>query len=104
MTSSSNTPRKSITKKMAAVLVASTVVGAGVTAFNGVSTAPAIADAVRIETPAAAPGFADIIEQVSPAVVSVRVKSDIQPASSAISALAAEVSTISRRPSLQEVL
>jgi serine protease Do len=82
MTSSSNTPRNSITKKIAAVLVATTVAGAGMTAFNGVSTVPAIADAVRIETPAAAPGFADIIEQVSPAVVSVRVKSDIQPASS----------------------
>ena len=35
---------------------------------------------MRIETPAVAPGFADIIEQVSPAVVSVRVKSNITPA------------------------
>jgi len=82
MTTAPSTSRKSFAKKLAAVLVASTVLGAGVAGVSTVVTAPANAEAVRIETPATAPGFADIIEKVSPAVVSVRVKSDIQPASS----------------------
>ena len=38
------------------------------------------AEAVRVEAPKA-PSFADVVEAVSPAVVSVRVKSDIRPAS-----------------------
>lgn len=41
----------------------------------------AYADAVRLQTPAV-PGFADVVEAVTPAVVSVRVKSDIKPVSS----------------------
>jgi serine protease Do len=43
-------------------------------------TAPVLADAVKVAAPQA-PGFADVVEKVSPAVVSVRVKSRIQPAS-----------------------
>ncbi|WP_421852417.1 Do family serine endopeptidase [Oricola sp.] len=82
MTNLSNTSRISITKRIAAALVATAVVGTGVAAFSGASSTPAIAEAVRIETPAVAPGFADIIEMVSPAVVSVRVKSNITPANS----------------------
>lgn len=39
------------------------------------------AEAVRVETAQVNPGFADVVEKVSPAVVSVRVKSDIQPTS-----------------------
>lgn len=42
--------------------------------------ASALAEAVRIEAPAQ-PGFADVVEKVSPAVVSVRVKGDVQPVS-----------------------
>jgi serine protease Do len=82
MTTPQSSSRKTFVNKLAAALVASTVLGVGVAGVSGAITAPANAEAVRIETPANAPGFADIIEQVSPAVVSVRVKTDIQPASS----------------------
>ncbi len=41
--------------------------------------ATAQAEAVRIESPSSQPGFADVVEKVSPAVVSVRVKGKIQP-------------------------
>ena len=44
---------------------------------NGIPAA-ALAEAVRIEAPAQ-PGFADVVQQVSPAVVSVRVKGKLQP-------------------------
>ena len=82
MTTPQSTSRKSFVNKLAAALIASTVLGVGVAGISGAVTAPANAEAVRVETPANAPGFADIIEKVSPAVVSVRVKSDVQPASS----------------------
>ncbi|MEP1091088.1 MAG: Do family serine endopeptidase [Rhizobiaceae bacterium] len=41
---------------------------------------PVLAEAVRVEAPQA-PSFADVVEAVSPAVVSVRVKAKVQPAS-----------------------
>ncbi|MCY6381499.1 Do family serine endopeptidase [Hoeflea prorocentri] len=41
----------------------------------------AYADAVRVQAPQE-PGFADVVEAVSPAVVSVRVRSDVKPVSS----------------------
>lgn len=41
----------------------------------------AYADAVRVQAPAE-PGFADVVEAVTPAVVSVRVKTEARPASS----------------------
>ena len=82
MTTPKSNSRKSFVNKLAAALIASTVLGVGVAGISGAVTAPANAEAVRVETPANAPGFADIIEKVSPAVVSVRVKSNIQPASS----------------------
>ncbi|MCR4268383.1 DegQ family serine endoprotease [Nitratireductor sp. ZSWI3] len=44
-------------------------------------TAPVLAEAVRMEQPVQAPSFADIVEKVSPAVVSVRVKADVETAS-----------------------
>ena len=55
---------------------------AGAIGFGAVTTgtAPVLADAVRVESPQA-PGFADVVEHVSPAVVSVRVKARIDPAS-----------------------
>ena len=43
-------------------------------------TAPVQAEAVRVTAPQA-PGFADVVEKVSPAVISVRVKAKVQPAS-----------------------
>jgi serine protease Do len=42
-------------------------------------TAPVLADAVRVQAPQV-PSFADVVANVSPAVVSVRVKAKIQPA------------------------
>jgi serine protease Do len=42
-------------------------------------TAPVFAEAVRVDTQQQ-PGFADVVEKVSPAVVSVRVKAKMQPA------------------------
>lgn len=55
---------------------------AGAIGFGAVatSTAPVLADAVRVEAPQV-PGFADVVERVSPAVVSVKVKAKIEPAS-----------------------
>ncbi|WP_425418979.1 Do family serine endopeptidase [Oricola indica] len=82
MTTPNNSSRNSVTRKLAAALIATTVLGVGISGFSAATSGVANAEAVRIETPAVAPGFADIIEKVSPAVVSVRVKSDIQPASS----------------------
>jgi serine protease Do len=54
----------------------------GAAGFSAVTsgTLPVLAEAVRVEAPQA-PGFADVVERVSPAVVSVRVKAKIQPAS-----------------------
>ena len=43
-------------------------------------TVPVFAEAVRVDGPQA-PGFADVVQRVSPAVVSVRVKAKVQPAS-----------------------
>lgn len=54
---------------------------AGAIGFGAVatSTAPVLADAVRVEAPQVQ-GFADVVERVSPAVVSVKVKAKIEPA------------------------
>ncbi|MFZ2099804.1 MAG: DegQ family serine endoprotease [Oricola sp.] len=81
MTTPHSASRNSFTRKLAAALIATTVLATGVTGFTGAVTLPAQADAVRVDTPANVPSFADIIEKVSPAVVSVRVKSNVQPAS-----------------------
>ncbi|MGE0501437.1 MAG: Do family serine endopeptidase [Rhizobiaceae bacterium] len=61
---------------------AASVAVAGAIGLGAVTTgtAPVLAEAVRIDAPQA-PGFADVVEKVSPAVVSVRVKSKIEPAS-----------------------
>ena len=55
---------------------------AGAVGFSAVTsgTVPVFAEAVKVEAPQA-PGFADVVERVSPAVVSVRVKAKIEPAS-----------------------
>ncbi|ANT50703.1 Do family serine endopeptidase [Mesorhizobium amorphae] len=68
------------TRKRLLAAVASLAV-AGAVGFGVVTTgtAPVLADAVRVEAPQV-PGFADIVERVSPAVVSVKVKAKIEPA------------------------
>ena len=69
--------RKSLLAAVASVAVAGAVGFGAIT-----STAlPVAAEAVQIETPQANFGFADVVEKVSPAVISVRVTSKIEPAS-----------------------
>ncbi len=61
----------------AAVASLATIGAVGTTAvFSG--TMPVLADAVHVEAPQST-GFANIVERVSPAVVSVKVKSTVQP-------------------------
>lgn len=80
MTTSPQPVSRSRTRLMAA---AASVAIAGAVGLGAVTTgtAPVMAEAVRIEAPQAAPGFADVVERVSPAVISVRVKTKIQSAS-----------------------
>jgi len=66
--------RKRLTAAVASLALIGTV-GAGMLATG---TAPVLADAVRVEAPQM-PSFADVVEHVSPAVVSVKVKAKIQP-------------------------
>jgi len=73
------------TKSFRNVLLASAM-AFGVAGFssgqaNLLSISPAYAEAVKVEAPAAF-SFGDVVEAVSPAVVSVRVEQTIQPASS----------------------
>ncbi|MBZ9974309.1 MULTISPECIES: Do family serine endopeptidase [unclassified Mesorhizobium] len=67
-------PRKRL-MAAAASLAISGAIGLGALATG---TAPVLADAVRVEAPQV-PSFADVVERVSPAVVSVKVKAKIQP-------------------------
>ncbi len=63
-------------RRLAAAVAAVGAVGA-IAIFSG--TVPVLADAVHVEAPQST-GFANIVERVSPAVVSVKVKSTVQPA------------------------
>ncbi|MDP3895470.1 MAG: Do family serine endopeptidase [Mesorhizobium sp.] len=71
----SSPAKKRLMAAVASVALAAAI-GAGAIASG---TAPVLAEAVRVES-VQAPGFADVVEKVSPAVVSVRVKSRIEPA------------------------
>lgn len=71
---------KPIRQTVAHLALATAIVGAGFSGASFATITPAYAEAVRVEAPAN-PGFADIVEAVSPAVVSVRVKSNVQPVS-----------------------
>ena len=79
MTNPVNTVTKTRTRLLAAV---ASVAIAGAIGFGAVATgtAPVLADAVRVDAPQQMPSFADVVEKVSPAVVSVRVQEKIQPA------------------------
>jgi serine protease Do len=70
-------------RRTAGVIIASTValtaVGLALDAARLPVFSPAYADAVRVEGPHVA-SFADVVQAVSPAVVSVRVESQFQPA------------------------
>lgn len=71
----------SFTRKRLMAAAASLAI-AGAIGLGAVTTgtAPVMADAVHVQAPQV-PSFADVVERVSPAVVSVRVKANIQPAS-----------------------
>jgi serine protease Do len=59
---------------------AAAIVLTGAAGFAVVSnTAPVLADPVYVKTPQAVPSFADVVQQVSPAVVSIMVKSRVEP-------------------------
>ena len=65
-------------KRLLAAAASIAIAGAiGVGALTS-GTSPVLADAVRVEAPQV-PSFADVVERVSPAVVSVKVKAKIQP-------------------------
>ncbi|MDW6021125.1 Do family serine endopeptidase [Mesorhizobium sp. BAC0120] len=78
-----NVPANSGSKTRTRLLAAAASIAiAGAIGFGAVAsgTAPVLADAVKVEGQQV-PGFADVVEKVSPAVVSVRVKSKAEPAS-----------------------
>jgi serine protease Do len=78
----SNKPISSGRKRLLAAVASVAIAGAaGLSAVTS-GTVPVFAEAVKVEAPQA-PGFADVVERVSPAVVSVRVKAKIEPASDA---------------------
>ncbi|WP_085464719.1 Do family serine endopeptidase [Mesorhizobium australicum] len=76
MSNVSSPARKRLLAAAASLAIAGAI---GVGAVTS-ATIPVFAEAVRVDAPQA-PGFADVVEKVSPAVVSVRVKSRIESAS-----------------------
>ena len=77
-----STPTNTISRTRARLLAAvASVAIASAIGFGAVTTgsAPVLADAVRVQAPQV-PSFADVVEKVSPAVVSVQVKAKIEPA------------------------
>ncbi len=77
---SKNSPIKSRTKALLGSVLALGLGGIVATQVLVTPTNQAFADAVRVQAPQA-PSFADVVEAVSPAVVSVRVEARLQPAS-----------------------
>jgi serine protease Do len=75
--SSISSGRKKLMAAVASVAIAGAIGFGAVTSGTG----PVLADAVRVEAAAQQPGFADVVERVSPAVVSVQVKAKVEPAS-----------------------
>ncbi|MCX8280614.1 Do family serine endopeptidase [Phyllobacterium sp. 0TCS1.6C] len=75
----SNKPKSSNYRRgIAAALLSSALVGGFLATGPLSAIAPAQAEAVRVESNTQQPGFADVVEKVSPAVVSVRVKSAVK--------------------------
>ena len=72
-------PRRTRSRLFAGALAAG-VAGAALAGGIAFNTAPVLADPVHIDAPQQLPTFADLVEKVSPAVVSVRVDEDIKPA------------------------
>ncbi|MGQ2906352.1 MAG: Do family serine endopeptidase [Aliihoeflea sp.] len=78
-----NRPSPIKTRKRRLFATAVSLALAGAIGFGAVTTGtlPVSAEAVRVETTQQNPGFADVVERVSPAVVSVRVDSQAAPVS-----------------------
>ncbi len=76
--STSARPRRRIAGVVIASTVALTAIGLTLDAARLPFAAPALADAVRVDGPKML-SFADVVQAVSPAVVSVRVKSQFRP-------------------------
>ena len=76
----STAPKNSSSLRNRLMAAAASFAIAGAIGFGAVTTgtAPVLADAVKVEAPQV-PSFADVVSQVSPAVVSVRVKANVQP-------------------------
>lgn len=72
----SRTPLDKFLKASTAAGLAAVMLAGGVPAL----VTPSYADAVSVQAPQV-PSFADVVQAVSPAVVSVRVETDVQPAS-----------------------
>jgi len=75
-------PQKPTRNRSRLLAAAASLAIAGAIGFGAVTTgtAPVLADAVKVDA-AQVPSFADVVEHVSPAVVSVRVKAKVQPMS-----------------------
>jgi len=72
-------PTKSIRNILLGSAIAFGAVGYGIGQSNIFSITPSYADAVKVEAPAVF-SFGDVVEAVTPAVVSVRVEAKLQPA------------------------
>ncbi len=77
-----NTAPQSSRTRTRLLAAAASLAIAGAIGLGAVTTGatPVLADAVKVDA-AQVPSFADVVQQVSPAVVSVRVKAKVQPAS-----------------------
>jgi len=75
MTNSPNTVSKNRGRLLAAAASVAIAGAIGLTAITS-ETSPVLADAVRVDAPQV-PSFADVVQRVSPAVVSVRVKARV---------------------------
>jgi len=73
----SSTPVSRTRARLLAAVASVAIAGAIGLGAVTTGTAPVLAEAVRVDAPQA-PGFADVVEKVSPAVVSVRVKSRLE--------------------------
>lgn len=78
-TSSPSKVNNSFRNVLLASAIAIGVGGYGIGSSGILSVTPSLADAVKVDAPVAF-SFADVVEAVSPAVVSVRVEADIHPA------------------------
>ncbi len=68
-------------RRVSTAVLAAGVAGAALVGGVVTNVVPSYAEPVTVQQTTQNPGFADVVEKVSPAVVSVRVKETIRPAS-----------------------